>query len=66
MFQPYFDAVATEGNLRMEEPQMTQEMYAELTKVLQAVVTDENADAQALLDTANTNFQKILDESVNK
>ncbi|MCE5342767.1 MAG: extracellular solute-binding protein, partial [Eubacteriales bacterium] len=39
MFQNYFDTVAKEGNLRMEVSQNAQEMYAELTKVLQAVVT---------------------------
>ena len=66
MFQPYFDAIATDGNVRMEEPAETQDMYAELTKVLQAVITDENADVQALLDTADANFQAILDEKVNK
>lgn len=65
MFQNYFDTVSAEGNLKMEEPQETQDMYAELTKVLQAVVTDENADIQALLDTANANFQALLDEKVN-
>lgn len=66
MFQHYFDAVSSEGNLKMEEPQMTQEMYAELTKVLQAVCTEENPDIQALLDTANANLQQILDEKVNQ
>lgn len=66
MFQSYFDATVEEGNLKLEEPQMTQELYAELTKVLQAVVTDENADVAALMETANTNFQAILDENVNK
>ena len=66
MFQNYFDTVAKEGNLRMEEPVNTQDMYTELTKVLQAVVTDQNADVQALLDTANTNLQQILDDTVNK
>jgi len=66
MFQNYFDTVAKEGNLRMEVPQNAQEMYAELTKVLQAVVTDQNADVQALLDTANANFQQVLDEQANK
>lgn len=65
MFDPYFAAVVAEGNLRMEEPQCTQDMYAELTKVLQAVVTDENADVAALLATAQANFQNILDASVN-
>jgi len=66
MFQNYFDTVAKDGNLRMEVPQNAQEMYAELTKVLQAVVTDQNADVQALLDTANANFQQVLDEQANK
>lgn len=65
MFNAYFDAVADEGNLKMEEPMETQDMYGELTKVLQAVITDKDADIQALLDTANDNFQKILDERVN-
>lgn len=66
MFQSYFDAVSSEGNLKMEEPQMTQEMYGELTKVLQAVCTEDDPDIQALLDTANANFQQILDENVNQ
>jgi len=66
MFQNYFDTVAKDGNLRMEAAQNAQEMYAELTKVLQAVVTDENADVQALMDTANVNFQQILDEQAKK
>lgn len=66
MFQAYFDATVEEGNLKLEEPQMTQELYAELTKVLQAVVTDENSDVAALMETANTNFQAILDENVNQ
>ena len=66
MFQNYFDTVAKEGNLRMEEPVNAQDLYAKLTKVLQAVVTDQNADVQALMDTANTNLQQILDDTVNK
>ncbi len=60
MFQPYFDATASDG-LRLEEPGLTQDMYAELTKVLQAVLTDENADVTALMQQANTNYQAILD-----
>ena len=66
MYDPYFAATSSEGNLKMEEPMMTQDMYGELTKVLQEVITNENADIQALLDTANANFQKILDDNVNK
>lgn len=60
MFQAYFDATASDG-LRLEEPGLTQDMYAELTKVLQAVLTDENADVPALMQQANANYQSILD-----
>ena len=37
MFQSYFDATSSDG-LRLEEPGSTQDMYAELTKVLQTKV----------------------------
>ncbi len=60
MFQPYFDATSSAG-LRAEEPGLTQAMYSELTKVLQAVITDKNADVAALMETANDNYQKLLD-----
>ncbi len=60
MFQSYFDATSGSG-LRLEEPGLTQDMYAELTKVLQAVLTDENADVASLMQQANTNYQTILD-----
>ena len=66
MFEQYFKLITTDGALRTEEPVQTQDMYAELTKVLQAVVTDKDADVQALLDTADANLQKILDDTVNK
>ncbi len=66
MYEPYFTLVHTDGALKMEEPADVQNMYAELTKVLQAVVTDQNADVQALLDTADANFQALLDANVNK
>lgn len=65
MFAPFYAATTAEGNLHQEEPQETQLMYAELTKVLQAVVTEETVDIQALMDTADANFQQILDEKVN-
>lgn len=60
MFQSYFEATSSEG-LRVEEPGLTQEMYSELTNVLQAVLTDKNADVKALMDTANSNYQAMLD-----
>lgn len=66
MYESYFTATATEGNLRLEEPGLTQDMYSELTKVLQAVVTDKNADVAQLLKTANENYQGILDSKFKK
>ncbi len=66
LFSHYFDAISTEGVLRLEEPIDAQTLYAELTKVLQAVLTDENADVQALMDTAQANVQKNLDDNFNK
>ena len=39
----------------------TQELYAALDPVVQAVLTDKNADIDALLDAANAQVQAILD-----
>ncbi len=65
LYDDYFATVKKEGNLRMEEPGNTQEMYRELTNVLQAVITDEGADVAALMKTADENYQKILDDTTN-
>lgn len=61
LYGSYFEATKADGNLRMEEPGSAQDMYAELTKVMQAVITDKNADVAALMKTANDNYQTILD-----
>jgi ABC-type glycerol-3-phosphate transport system substrate-binding protein len=66
LFNDYFTATKTEGNLKLEEEGATQDMYAELTKVLQSVLTDKNADVKSLMETANTNLQTILDNGLNK
>jgi multiple sugar transport system substrate-binding protein len=39
----------------------TQELYAALDPVVQAVLTDKNADINALLDAANAKVQAIID-----
>jgi hypothetical protein len=44
LYQDYFDIVKKEGNLRLSEPGIAEEMYRELTSVLQAVIIDKNAD----------------------
>lgn len=61
MFESYFKATSEGGNLRMEEPGSAQDLYAELTKVMQAVITDKNADVASLMNVANDNYQKVLD-----
>jgi hypothetical protein len=40
----------------------TQDLYATLDPVVQAVLTDQNANIDALLDAANTKVQGILDQ----
>lgn len=66
LFNDYYAKVAEKGNLRTEEPMCAQDLYAELTKVLQAVLTDKNADVNALCDKAQKNFQTILDTQTAK
>jgi multiple sugar transport system substrate-binding protein len=41
----------------------TQEMYATLDPVVQAVLTDKNADIDALLTKANTDVQALIDKN---
>lgn len=64
-YESYYSMLEKEGVIRSEEPQISQDMYGELTKVLQVVLTEKNCDIQKLLDTADENFQKILDLKVN-
>jgi len=66
LYQDYYTAIGTKGNLHFEEVGDAQDLYAELTKVIQAVVTDKNTDISKMMAAANTNYQKILDDKVNK
>ncbi len=61
LYENYFSTTVKEGNLHLEEAGATQDLYAELTKVIQAVLTDKNADVASLMTTANKNYQTILD-----
>jgi len=66
LYNDYYAKVAQKDNLRTEEPYAAQDLYAELTKVLQAVLTDKNANVKALLDAAQKNFQPLLDKAANQ
>jgi ABC-type glycerol-3-phosphate transport system substrate-binding protein len=49
--------------LLVNEPAVrTQDLYAALDPVVQAVLTDQNADIDALLDAANAQIQALLDQ----
>jgi multiple sugar transport system substrate-binding protein len=51
--------------LRPEPRKQTQKMYAALDPVMQAILTNPNADPQALLNQAAQQFQQILDSSAS-
>ncbi|GHV40441.1 sugar ABC transporter substrate-binding protein [Clostridia bacterium] len=59
---PYYEKI--NDMLKPEEPAggQVQSMYKELGKIVQTVVTDKNADVTALLNAANGNLQRILDD----
>lgn len=56
MFEDYekFEGVS----LHAEPPVCCQELYTTLTNVIQAVLTDENADVEKLMQQTNADFQK--------
>ena len=56
-----FTSKIFEQPLVTEPTAHTQELYAALDPVVQAVLTDQNADIDALLDAANAQVQAILD-----
>lgn len=53
----HYDEVSV-TNLRLEEPYYTQDLYAILDTVVQAVISDKDSDPKVLLDNANSEFQK--------
>lgn len=63
MFEDYLNNKEVE--LHVEEPVNTQELYKALDSVIQAVLTDEAADCQKLLDTAAADFQRDYLDKVN-
>jgi multiple sugar transport system substrate-binding protein len=58
----FFTSKIFEQPIVTEPTAHTQELYAALDPVVQAVLTDQNADIDALLDAANKQIQTILDK----
>ncbi|PFG42356.1 ABC-type glycerol-3-phosphate transport system substrate-binding protein [Isoptericola jiangsuensis] len=59
-FAPYSDFIYDQP-LEAEPPVATQDLYAALDPVVQAVLTDEDADVAALLAEAEANVQNLID-----
>lgn len=59
-YQSFKQSTAT---LRPEPRNQTQKMYAALDPVMQAILTNPNADPQALLNQAAQQFQQVLDST---
>jgi multiple sugar transport system substrate-binding protein len=63
--QNYASFINSQLTLRPEPRNQTQKMYAALDPVMQAVLTNANADPRALLDQAAQQFQQVLDQSAS-
>ena len=67
LFDDFFNSL-TDGSvsLKGEEPVYAQQLYRELTSVVQRVVTREDADVYKSLEQAQKAFQEYLDDGINK
>ncbi len=66
LYNDFFDSIS-EGTitLRAEEPVFAQQLYRELTAVIQRVITREGADVAKALKSAQDSFQEYLDDEIN-
>lgn len=66
LFNDFFDSFAN-GKiiLKGEEPVFAQQLYRELTAVIQRVITREDADVYKALEQAQKSFQEYLDDEIN-
>ena len=66
LYNDFFDSIS-EGTitLKSEEPIFAQQLYRELTAVVQRVITREGADVEKALRKAEESFQEYLDDEYN-
>lgn len=66
LYNDFFDSL-TQGTitLKSEEPVFAQQLYRELTSVVQRVITKEGADVEKALTKAQESFQEYLDDEIN-
>lgn len=66
LYNDFFDSI-TQGTitLKSEEPIFAQQLYRELTSVVQRMITKEGADVEKALRKAEESFQEYLDDEYN-
>lgn len=66
LYQDFFDTL-TNGSITLkgEEPVFAQQLYRELTSVVQRVITKQDADVHRALERAQEAFQEYLDDEIN-
>ena len=66
LYNDFFNSVS-EGTitLKAEEPVFAQQLYRELTAVIQRMITREGADVVKALKEAEASFQEYLDDEIN-
>ena len=66
LYNDFFDSIS-EGTitLKAEEPVFAQQLYRELTAVIQRMITREGADVVKALTSAQESFQEYLDDEIN-
>ena len=66
LYNDFFDSLS-QGTiaLKSEEPVFAQQLYRELTGVIQRVITKEGADIEKALRKAEAAFQEYLDDEIN-
>ena len=66
LYADFFDSLS-EGTitLKSEEPVFAQQLYRELTAVIQRMITREGADVVKALQKAQDSFQEYLDDEIN-
>ncbi len=66
LYNDFFDSIS-EGtiSLKSEEPVFAQQLYRELTAVVQRMITKEGADVTKALTKAEEAFQEYLDDEIN-
>lgn len=66
LYNDFFDSISQGTiSLKAEEPVFAQQLYRELTGVIQRVITKEDADILKALQKAQDSFQEYLDDEIN-